>query len=504
MGLLTNSPPPGTLLRLEQRKSFSLGVYLQLYDGHRADITGHLFNFIMAKAKHLGGDIVVDEPLTVPNPLTGFCRLDLQALDLDLEGGDYDYSVSVITPEGYSGVLFKGIVEIVENTSLSTVGNYAGDGLAESVTLTLQRNNSITLKVGALVADLNVVRTDAIAARDRAEAAAVGATTASPVFAAPSGGDDWNALQAALNAIGGNGGRLRLRPSSTYLLSDTLVVPTKVVLEGLNRDSSKLKAHASFGNNKPLVRLGSAVAQSFASRVENLTIDADNRTGSIGVACFAGQEDTGLDRVVIGGFKDIGVSMAAGCANFDIDNLEVYPSTGGANKGIYLNTCVGANALRRITVGVNALLTVGIHVNGGTAHLSSIHAENCTDGVLFAGADGSAIGVTGPTGGSNVTNLVRVDGSSRYVFLAALTRNGATHTAVSTFFGKTVDDTFVQQMVVGDGYVGRLNHYGDQLAFFGHALASKPTVTGSRGGNAALASALTALAGLGLITDSSS
>jgi len=40
------------------------------------------------------------------------------------------------------------------------------------------------------------------------------------------------------------------------------------------------------------------------------------------------------------------------------------------------------------------------------------------------------------------------------------------------------------------------------LGFFGAAAVSKPTVTGSRGGNAALASLLTALANLGLITDS--
>jgi hypothetical protein len=42
------------------------------------------------------------------------------------------------------------------------------------------------------------------------------------------------------------------------------------------------------------------------------------------------------------------------------------------------------------------------------------------------------------------------------------------------------------------------------IGFFGAAGVSKPTVTGSRGGNAALASLLTALANLGLITDSTS
>lgn len=40
------------------------------------------------------------------------------------------------------------------------------------------------------------------------------------------------------------------------------------------------------------------------------------------------------------------------------------------------------------------------------------------------------------------------------------------------------------------------------VGFYGTSAAAKPTVSGSRGGNAALASLLTALAGLGLITDS--
>lgn len=43
-----------------------------------------------------------------------------------------------------------------------------------------------------------------------------------------------------------------------------------------------------------------------------------------------------------------------------------------------------------------------------------------------------------------------------------------------------------------------------RLAFFGKALQSKQTVSGSKGANAALTSLLTALALYGLITDSSS
>lgn len=50
---------------------------------------------------------------------------------------------------------------------------------------------------------------------------------------------------------------------------------------------------------------------------------------------------------------------------------------------------------------------------------------------------------------------------------------------------------------------GGLRHVSTKLGFFAATSTTKPTVTGSRGGNAALASLLTALATLGLITDSS-
>lgn len=49
-----------------------------------------------------------------------------------------------------------------------------------------------------------------------------------------------------------------------------------------------------------------------------------------------------------------------------------------------------------------------------------------------------------------------------------------------------------------------LAHRGTLVGFFNTAPAAKPTITGSRGGNTALASLLTALATLGLITDNTS
>ena len=63
--------------------------------------------------------------------------------------------------------------------------------------------------------------------------------------------------------------------------------------------------------------------------------------------------------------------------------------------------------------------------------------------------------------------------------------------------------------IIASGYGGSQGSGGlrfvcGQMGFYGAGLASKQTVTGSRGGNAALQSLLSALATIGLITDSSS
>jgi hypothetical protein len=58
-------------------------------------------------------------------------------------------------------------------------------------------------------------------------------------------------------------------------------------------------------------------------------------------------------------------------------------------------------------------------------------------------------------------------------------------------------------LTLGGGSQNRVIMSDTGLAFFGTSPIAKPAVTGSRGGNAALASLLTQLAALGLITDSS-
>lgn len=108
---------------------------------------------------------------------------------------------------------------------------------------------------------------------------------------------------------------------------------------------------------------------------------------------------------------------------------------------------------------------------------------------VINGAGGSAICQVNSTGNgtarmyvaANETHVQSVQGSSANLYLDA-------------YDGTTIYNGMRIGAVSGAPRIG----------FFNGTPAVKPTVTGSRGGNAALASLLTALAGLGLLTDSSS
>lgn len=101
---------------------------------------------------------------------------------------------------------------------------------------------------------------------------------------------------------------------------------------------------------------------------------------------------------------------------------------------------------------------------------------------VFAG--GATVGATNKNGGS------------------LLLRSGASTGSGES--GVKIQTAFAGASGTADSYSTNvmIEALGNKLAFNGATPVTKPTVTGSRGGNAALASLLTALAQLGLITDS--
>lgn len=149
------------------------------------------------------------------------------------------------------------------------------------------------------------------------------------------------------------------------------------------------------------------------------------------------------------------------------DSGEWYVSGAASNVAISAVTSVNRTNYGAVAVKVR---------NDCTAvHVDSVAAINCRAGVVFA--------TGGTVTGSAHVNLDQIVNGS----------------AVTSPY-KVAVDTGVKLTTLGDEFA----HSGTKTGFYGATPATKPTVTGSRSGNAALASLLTQLATLGLITDSSS
>lgn len=190
---------------------------------------------------------------------------------------------------------------------------------------------------------------------------------------------------------------------------------------------------------------------------------------------------------------------AAQAAASSGDTIIVYPGTYAVTTNLNVS-------------GIKWLLIPGVTMNvtgGGvvppasqTINLGSIFDVN---GPLAIDADGVSIGDGGLT----------VDGglsAEEYPF--SLTDGGGAVIGGDGDGNATVDSTAVVNLGISANTInigtgsnvsvngGLIQTTNDSLAFFGATPIARTSVTGSRGGNAALASLLTNLALLGLITDS--
>lgn len=181
-----------------------------------------------------------------------------------------------------------------------------------------------------------------------------------------------------------------------------------------------------------------------------------------------------------------------------------------------------------------AAASVGIHF--GLAASTSIAAaqiftsiQNCEQGAIFFENDGGGNDITvliydessngDPlTGSPHTTTARRVqrfggDGTGNYLYVpegGMTIGSGDLEIDAANSFKIGSDVSLFRnganQLRTNDELIagGDLSHFGSGIGFFGTGGWPKGTVTGSKGGNAALASLLTVLAQYGLITDSSS
>lgn len=182
----------------------------------------------------------------------------------------------------------------------------------------------------------------------------------------------------------------------------------------------------------------------------------------------------------------ISVVSAAGTGHIleDVDGLTLSGATAANCRVLSEASGFQLPAGNTILPGSGKLYFNG--VASGTLNLYQSASVLTTDGGFSA-----KLGMTLPTG-TGLTQgswLDYVSGTNRYI--RDMT-NSKMHITLMPGAGTTGGSTQINSQLLIAGNVG----------FYGTAAVAKPTITGSRGGNAALASLLTALASQGLITDS--
>lgn len=203
---------------------------------------------------------------------------------------------------------------------------------------------------------------------------------------------------------------------------------------------------------------------------------------------------TGTDGTVVNGGLGINTAPGTRALNIEYD----YTHTSGTRYGTlsiynYGPSVTGTAGVRGSTqrIDVRASSTLSL----GYSFVAELFVRSAATLATYVGVLSSS----GYIDGGSITSVFDFRAGGGYTLL-----NGAT---INTRYGLFVDDITVgtganYAIYTKAGDVRLMSSGTDKIGFHGASPVAKQTVTGSKGGNAALANLLTALANLGLITDS--
>jgi len=205
-------------------------------------------------------------------------------------------------------------------------------------------------------------------------------------------------------------------------------------------------------------------------------------------------------------------------------NYYAYGANVSGVRGWYLG--VWPNVANVFTLGPQTFQTgaagnVGVLVKGAASQTGDLQQwQDSTNAVLSridnAGAFRGGTGTTGTTGGAGASVTLAggtggagstTNGAGGAITISGGAVGGGAGTggssgSVAIKAGNPGTGSGGSVQIQNSSGLARIQVNDIGIGFFGGTTTAKPTVTGSRGGNAALASLLTALATLGLLTDS--
>ncbi|QOC56125.1 minor tail protein [Microbacterium phage Zhengyi] len=125
MAYTGNSPVDEVVLRLQARKSFSLGIWIADQNDNPLDITGCTLRFVARKSVPStviddGDNLVTNSVAVVNAPTLGYAIFSFQASELDWTPGEYLFAI-VLSDEGYSATIVQGHIELEQNTEFTSI-----------------------------------------------------------------------------------------------------------------------------------------------------------------------------------------------------------------------------------------------------------------------------------------------------------------------------------------------------------------------------------------------
>jgi hypothetical protein len=251
----------------------------------------------------------------------------------------------------------------------------------------------------------------------------------------------------------------------------------------IGQDASGKKIYASMEFGRAMADLFGRVGGSYGSSNEDLATDA----ASVSEAGALAAQVAALARQVEELQAALDVVRRPAVSQSDIDALQldlaIVPSYSAMLAQLGTMAKQNANA---------------VAITGGTINGTSIGATAQSTGRFTT----VGVGTTSPAYRFGVSN----NGAQGLEFDSDGAAFGAGSTGILAYdrvaAGYVALTVAASSITLRATNTPRIVANGTGIGFFGATPVAKPTVTGSRGGNAALASALTALASEGLITDS--
>lgn len=156
MAKLSNSPKQALNFDLERRKSFTFRVRLKYSDGSLVNLTGCTLRFVMKSAGAVDdhfdlNNLVVNSEATIGAPHTGEGVFAFQAAELDGDPGEYGYSIVLWSPDNFSTVLAKGVVNLLDNSESHSMHRlYSATAPTSALELTLRGGDVVEVEVVSL------------------------------------------------------------------------------------------------------------------------------------------------------------------------------------------------------------------------------------------------------------------------------------------------------------------------------------------------------------------